>query len=137
MSDWKDILSGKEEHANEDELIKYLEGKLSEEEKHTFERKTADSELMNDAVEGLSQFKSKQQLNEYVEQLNKNLHNQLDQRKKRKEKRKLKDNPWILVAVLLILALAIIAFVVVKMHNDNTSSSKAITGKAVIHSGKK
>ncbi|HEX8333321.1 MAG TPA: hypothetical protein VF622_11895 [Segetibacter sp.] len=136
MSDWKDILSGKEEHANEDELIKYLEGNLSEEEKHAFEKKTADSEFVNDAVEGLSQFKSKQQLNEYVEQLNKNLHTQLDQRKKRKEKRKLKDNPWILVAVLLILALVIIGFVVVKMHNGNTSSSKSNPGKAVIHSGK-
>jgi hypothetical protein len=136
MSDWKDILSGKEEHANEHELRRYLEGSLSEEEKHDFEKKTADSEFVNDAVEGLSQFNSKQQLNDYVEQLNKNLHNQLDQRKKRKEKRKLKDNPWSWVAVLLILALVIIAFVVVKIHNDSTSSSKTSTGKSVTHIGK-
>jgi ATP-dependent Zn protease len=131
MSDWKDILSGKEEQANEDELMKYLEGNLSEEEKYAFEKKTADSEFTNDAVEGLNQFKSKQQLNAYVEQLNKNLHNQLAQKKKRKDKRKLKDNPWIIVAVLLILALAIIAFILVNMHNDKASpkptAAKAIT----------
>ena len=119
MGDLKDILSGKDEDATEEELIKYLEGKLSEEEKHAFEKKTADSEFVNDAVEGLSKFKSKQQLEDYVEQLNKNLHKQLDQRKKRKDKRRLKDNPWIMVAVLLILALAIVAFVVVRMNNSS------------------
>ena len=115
MADLKDILHDKDGHANEDELIKYLEGKLSEEEKYAFEKKTADSEFVNDALEGLTQFKSKQQLNDYVEQLNKKLHDQLDQRKKRKEKRTMKDQPWIMIAVLIILTLTIAAFVVVKM----------------------
>lgn len=122
MADWKDILSDKEEDASEQELINYLQGNLSDEEKYAFEKKTADSEFLNDAVEGLSNFKSKQQLNEYVSQLNKNLYKQLDQRKKRKEKRKLKDNPWIIISVIIILVLAIIAFVAIKMHRDSAST---------------
>jgi len=119
MGDLTDILSGKDEHAKEDELVNYLNGNLSDEEKNAFEKKTADSEFVNDALEGLKQFQSQQKLKEHVEQLNKNLNNQLAQRKKRKDKMKLKNNPWIVFAVLLILALAIIAFVVIKMRSEN------------------
>lgn len=120
MSDWKNILPGKEGHAKDDELIKYLEGKLSDEDKNAFEQKTADSDFVNDAIEGLSHFDSKQRLKEHVEQLNKTLHTHLVQRKKRRNKLKLKENPWILVGVLLILAFAIIAYVVIRMNNANT-----------------
>lgn len=125
MADWDNILYGKDEPANEEELIKYLAGNLSEEEKHAFEEKTVDSAFVNDAVEGLSRFKNKEQLNEYVSQLNKNLHKQLDQRKKRKEKRKLRDNPWIMFAVILILALIIMAFIVIRMQSNTGNSGLA------------
>ena len=117
MADLKDILSEQEEHANEEELIKYLNGNLSDEEKYAFETKTSNSDFVNDAVEGLDQFKRKDRLNDYVEQLNKNLHKQLDLRKKRKEKRSIKDNPWIWFAVILILGLIIIAFVIIRMQH--------------------
>ena len=107
--------------ANEEELIKYLDGKLSEEETYAFEKKTSNSDFVNDAVEGLNEFKSKEKLNYYVEQLNKNLNKQLDLRKKRKEKRRIKDNPWIWLAIILILGLIIIAFVIIRMqHKANT-----------------
>ena len=121
MADLKDILSEQEEQANEEELIKYLDGKLSEEETYAFEKKTSNSDFVNDAVEGLNEFKSKEKLNYYVEQLNKNLNKQLDLRKKRKEKRRIKDNPWIWLAIILILGLIIIAFVIIRMqHKANT-----------------
>jgi ferric-dicitrate binding protein FerR (iron transport regulator) len=117
MADLKDILSEQEEHANEEELMKYLDGNLSEDEKYAFETKTSNSDFVNDAVEGLNQFKSKEKLNDYVEQLNKNLHKQLDSRKKRKEQRRIKDNAWIWLAIVLILGLIIIAFVILRMQH--------------------
>ena len=121
MADLKDILSEQEENANQEELIKYLTGNLSEEEKYAFETKTSNSDFANDAVEGLNQFKSQEKLKDYVDQLNNNLHKQLDLRKKRKEKRGIKDNPWIWFAVILILGLIIIAFIIIRMqHNAET-----------------
>jgi hypothetical protein len=121
MDDLKDILSNGEEQVNEDELMKYLEGNLSEEERYEFEKKTNDSAFTNDALEGLQQFKSKQKLDEYVSQLNKNLHQQLATRKNRNRRRKLKDNPWFLLTIIIILALCIIAYVVIRMHGKRNS----------------
>ncbi len=74
MDDLKDILSGDAESISEEELVKYLEGSLSNEERHLFEKKTADSSFVNDAIEGLQGFKNKKKLDQYVNQLNKNLH---------------------------------------------------------------
>jgi CHASE3 domain sensor protein len=123
MADWKDILFNKEEEMNDEELLKYLEGNLSEEEKHKVEKKLASSSFANDAAEGLNEFDNKKDINEYVQQLNNNLHKHLAEKKKRKEKRKLKDYPWIVIAVIIILALCIIAYAVISMHNKNTSPS--------------
>ena len=123
MADWKDILSNEEDQVSEDELIKYLEGSLSEEEQHAFEKKTAGSGFTNDAVEGLQQFKNKQKLDEYVSQLNKNLHQQLTTRKQRIEKRRLKDNPWFLLSIIIILAICIIAYLVIHIHNKRKAAT--------------
>lgn len=122
MADFTDILSNEEEQVNNDELMKYLEGKLSEEEKNAFERKSADSSFMNDAVEGLQQFENKRKLDEYVAQLNKNLHDQLGARKLRKERKKLKDNPWVLLSVIIILALCLLAYLVIHTYYHNKAN---------------
>ncbi len=47
-------------------LMQYLEGKLSSEEAHAFEKEMADSELLNDAVEGLQQVNDQSKINHYV-----------------------------------------------------------------------
>ncbi len=116
MADWNDILNNSEEPLKDDELINYVEDNLSEEEKHDFEKKLVDSSFMNDAVEGLHHFNTKQQLNQYVLQINKNLQSQLDAKKQRRKKRRLKDNPWTVISILILLAICIIGYFVIHFH---------------------
>ena len=127
MDDWKDILSDEDEKMSDEELMKYLEGSLSEEEKETFEKRAVESEFVSDAVEGLKQFKNKQKLDEYVQQLKKDLHRNLSSRKQRMEKRRFKDNRWVLLAVLMILAICIIVYIVVRMYHKESNSTSSNT----------
>jgi hypothetical protein len=116
MADWKDILHDNGEPLNEEELIDYLNNNLSEEERYALEKKLVDSTFENDAVEGLEKIRRPKNLDEYVQQLNKNLHQQLDTRKKRRLRRKLKDNPWVITTILILLAICIVGYVVVHFY---------------------
>jgi hypothetical protein len=123
MADLRDILSDDEEQLNEDELMKYLDNNLSDEEKHEFEKKLAGSSFANDAVDGLKSFKNKQSLNDYVNQINKNLDKQLQLKKQQKEKRKIKELGWIILAVILILFICLISYFVIHLYNQPANSS--------------
>lgn len=103
---------------NEDQLKKYLSGEISDEELHAVEKQMADSNFVNDAVEGLQAFGPSTKLDDYVSQLNKNLSRQLESKKQHKEKRKIRDMQWIIIAVITILLLCVLAFVVVKMQRE-------------------
>ena len=112
------ILSNSNKDIDNQKLMDYLSGKLSAEEKHEMEKLLVDNEFMDDAVEGLEKFENKKRLMALVEQLNVDLHKQLDKKKARKEKRKLKDQSWVYVAIILILLLVIIGFIVIKKFLD-------------------
>ncbi len=131
MEDLSNILQHDDE-LNEEELRKYLSGNLDADELHTVEKQMAGSSFVDDAVEGLQSFSSQKKLDEYVSQLNKNLNQQLDIKKQRKEKRKITDMPWIIVAVITILLLCVLAFVIIRMQHDkqNTGSSSSIQSTA-------
>lgn len=72
----------------------------------------SDEEFMKDAEEGLSAVSDKKRLSMIVEQINSELYKKLDQKKARKNRRKLKDYPWIYLAVILIIVLIIMAWLV-------------------------
>ena len=55
----KDILSHLSTEIDQETLLKYLEGRLSEEQKHEIEKKMLDSDFTNDAIEGLQEIKNK------------------------------------------------------------------------------
>ena len=114
----KNILSNSNKDIDNQKLMDYLSGKLSAEEKHEIEKEMADSDFVNDAVEGLEDVKNKKDLSLFVDQLNNNLHKQLEKKKKRKQKRALKDKPWLYLAVIILLLLIIICFIVIKKHLD-------------------
>ena len=116
------ILSNSNKDIDNQKLMDYLSGKLSAEEKHDIEKQMADSDFVNDAVEGLEDVKNKKDLSLFVEQLNSNLHKQLDKKKKRKQKRALKDQPWLYLAIVLLLLLIIICFIAIKKHLDSENS---------------
>lgn len=108
------ILSNSNKDIDNQKLMDYLAGKLPEEQKNEVEQWMADSDFSDDALEGLQQFKQPKDIQSYVEELHNNLNKQLQKKKSRREKRKLKDSPWLYLAIFIILAIAIIAYVVVK-----------------------
>ncbi len=104
-------------HNNKDEqLIKYLDGKLSGEELYEFEQQMSDSSLLNDAVEGLQTLENKTKIDAYVNDLNKQLHQYTSSKKKRRLKNRLQLNDWTLLAMFLIIALCVTAYVLIKMN---------------------
>jgi chromatin segregation and condensation protein Rec8/ScpA/Scc1 (kleisin family) len=109
----KDILSHLSTEVDQETLLKYLEGRLSEEQKHEVEKKMLASEFSDDAMEGLQEIKNKKDLSSLVEQLNRDLHKKLEKKKQRREKFRIKDQPWLYITIVIILLLIIISFVVV------------------------
>ena len=117
MSDnLKDILSNLNYDIEQAKLLDYLNKKLSAAEAHEVEKQMAEDEFMNDAVEGLENFKNKKDLSLLVEQLNNDLKKQTAKKKKKKEKRKLRDQPWLYITIIILLGLIIISFVLIKKY---------------------
>jgi hypothetical protein len=110
----KDILSGLSPDVDQEMLLLYLQNKLSEEKKHEVEKKLLDNQFANDALEGLQQFDDKQRINFLVEQLNNDLRHKLEKKRQRREKMVIKDQPWLYVAVLIILMLIVVGYFVVR-----------------------
>lgn len=122
MADLRDILSGNDEQLNEDELVNYLNDNLSEQDKHAIEEKMAGSPFVNDAVDGLKEFKSKQQLNDTIKQLNKSLEKQLAEKKLRKSKHEFKDLPLLLLTAIIILLICIVGYFVIHLYYQHANN---------------
>ena len=114
--DLKDILSNLNKDIEQEKLLDYLNKNLSADEAHEVEKQMADDEFMNDAVEGLENFKDKKDVSLMVQQLNSELKKQTAKKKARKEKRRLKDQPWLYITIVTLLILVIVAYVVIKKY---------------------
>jgi HEAT repeat protein len=110
----KDILSHLSNDIDQETLIQYLQGTLTEEKKHQLEKQLVDNEFASDALEGLSEIKDKQQIQYMVEMLNRDLKKKLEKRKRRREKLAIRLEPWILITIIIVILLIIISYVVVK-----------------------
>ena len=110
------ILSNSNKDIDNQKLMDYLSDKLSGKDKHEVEKLMADSDLVNDAVERLQQFENKKNLSAFVDQLNADLRKQLKKKAQRQQKRKLRDQPWLYLAIVIILLLVVIGFIVIKKH---------------------
>ena len=127
MSDeLKNILNNSNKDIDNQKLMDYLSQQLSKQDSHELEKMMADDEFINDAVEGLEQFSSKKSMSISVEQLNRDLQKQLAKKKSRKEKRRLKDQPWIYYAIIILLALIIIGYIVIKKRTENNKPIPAV-----------
>jgi type II secretory pathway component PulF len=111
-----DILSNSNKDIDNQKLMDYIHGRLSREDHHDMEKMLADNEFMNDAVEGLRHIKDSGKLQTYIEQLNKVLHKQIQEKKNRRNKHKIKDYPWIYFAIVLVLVFCVIAFIVIRQY---------------------
>ena len=112
--DLLNILTNSNKDIDNQQLMDYLSGKLSGEELHAIERSMAGDEFLNDAVEGLQQVKNPRNMQAYVDQLNAAMHKSLEKKKTRRLRRRLKDQPWTYVAIILILVLCVLAYIVVR-----------------------
>ena len=114
MADFKEILSDKDELLTDEDLLKYLHENISEEEKHSIEKKITGA-FESDAIDGLQQIKDKKRLQNQVRQLQRNLPKLL-LKKHRLEKRKLNDMQWIILTVIILLFLCIVTFAIIRMN---------------------
>ena len=117
--DLKNILNNSNKDIDNQKLMDYLSKQLSKQDSHDLEKMMADDEFMNDAVEGLEQFSNVKKLPLSVEQLNRELQKQIAKKKNRKEKRKIKDQPWVYFTIILLLILTIICYVIIKKRMEN------------------
>lgn len=107
------ILSNSNKDIDNQKLMDYLAGKLSAEEKHEIEKLMADNDFVNDALEGLGEVKNNKKIQDIVDQMNMSLQKKLEQKKIRKEKRRLKEYPWIYLAIAVILVLITLAYYII------------------------
>ena len=98
---------------NYKDILLYLQGKLSEKEKHEIEKQPMQDEFNEDAMEGLQEFRDKEQLQYMVEMLNRDLKKKTAKKKKEKEKRKFKDQPWLYISLLILILLIVLCYVVI------------------------
>lgn len=112
MNDLLKILSDNNKDIDNQMLMNYLSDKLSKEDKHEFEKLLVDTDWESDAVEGLSQFKNKKDPLVFAEELNQHLHKQLEKKKQGRQKRSIKEMPWLYIAIALVLIIIVIAFFV-------------------------
>lgn len=109
----KDILSNLNADVDQETLLKYLQGQLSADEQHEVEKRLLDDGFEAEAVEGLQNISDKNQIPEIVKQLNSDLRKKTSRRKKSLFRREAKVEPWLLFTIVLLLLLAIAAFMVI------------------------
>ena len=114
------ILSNNNKDIDNQKLMDYLNGELSESEKNEVERWIADNEFAEDAVEGLQEFPSTLHLKQQVNILNRELRKTLDKKRLKRSRRKLFDNRWALISLVLVLVLAVIGYLVIRFLHTKT-----------------
>lgn len=112
-ANYKDILSHLSKEVDQETLLLYLQGKLSEEKKHDVEKLLIQDEFNDDALDGLQEFKDKEQLQFMVEMLNRELKKKTEKKKNMREKMKIKDQPWLYISLLIIIILIAISYIVI------------------------
>ena len=111
---YKDILSHLSTDVDQETLLLYLQGKLSEKEKHEVEKQLLQNNFDDEAMEGLQEIKDKQQIQYMVEMLNRDLKKKTEKKKQRREKMRIKDQPWLYIAIAILLLLIIISFIIIR-----------------------
>jgi signal recognition particle GTPase len=116
----KDILSNLSNEVDQETLLKYLNGQLSEQQKHEVEKKMLANDFNEDAMEGLQGISNKGKISTLVDQLNRDLHKKLEKKKQRRERLKFKDRPWLYISIVIILLLIILSYYIIHRMLQNT-----------------
>jgi anti-sigma factor RsiW len=111
--DLLNILTNSNKDIDNQQLMDYLAGKLSEAERNELEIRMAENDFMNDAMEGLEEIKDKKDIHLFVDQMNRDLQKKLQGKKAKKKKRKIFEQRWVYAGIVLILALAIATWLLI------------------------
>ena len=111
--DLKDILSNLNPEVDQETLMRYLQGKLSEQEQHEVEKQMMGDDFEADALEGLQEFENKKDLSSLVDQLNADLKRRTEKKKRAKEKMKLNLDSNLIIAVVIILLLIAVSYFII------------------------
>jgi anti-sigma factor RsiW len=117
---WTDILT-QGSQLNPQKLMDYLEGKLSDAEKHEVEVQLADSDFMDDAMEGLGQMKDKQKIASILHELNAQLKKNAEKRNKMRLRNRLAFPGWLLFTTAMLILLIVLAYIIYKMYTTGGS----------------
>jgi len=109
----KDILSHLSTEIDQEALLLYLQDKLSGDQKHDVEKQLLQGDFESDALEGLQEIKDKEQLKYVLEMLNRDLKKKTANKKKRREKMIIKDQPWLYFSILILVLLIILSYIVI------------------------
>ena len=112
-NDLLNILANSNKDIDNQKLMDYLSGKLSDQEKHEVEMWMVDNDFENEALEGLQQMTGNKKLEGYVDQLNKELSHYIKEKKNRREKRQINTGFWVYTAIAFILIIIVLAYVVI------------------------
>ncbi len=115
----KDILSHLNPGVSPETLLLYLQGKLTPQQQHELEKSMLQDDFDTEAFEGLTQVENKQKVTEVVDQLNTELRRKTVS-KKRKKRNEFKEDPWLWIALLIILFLVVISYIII--HKQLTES---------------
>lgn len=116
----KDILSNLSTEIDQETLLLYLQNKLPEDKKHEVEKQLMQDEFDEEAMEGLQDFRDKEQLQYMVEMLNRDLKKKTEKKKKRRDKLTISFQPWTYVAILILLLLIVLCYIVIqRMRNGS------------------
>jgi len=111
--DLHDILANLNGKVDPEILVLYLQGKLSQDQRHEVEKHLIDNDFDDEALQGLEKVKDKDQVSATVDQLNRDLRIKTAKKKKRRRASELKEDPWLWIALLIILLLIVISFVII------------------------
>lgn len=111
-----DMLSQRDKDISNQKLLDYLNNKLPAEEEHDLEKHIIDTPFVNDAVEGLGAFKNRSDLLKIADQLNGDLRKQLQAKKKKRLLGFSANQPIIILAIIITIALVILGYLIIIRH---------------------
>jgi len=91
---------------SQQQLLDYVQGRLTQEQQHEVEMHLADCELCSEAVEGLATIKQKEQIPVWLQQMRNQMLRKLRSRKRRKDQVTYYTQLAIIVIVILFIILA-------------------------------
>lgn len=116
----KDILSNLHTDADQETLLRYIQGHMTDEEQHELEAGILDDNFTSEALEGLREVKDKERLAWVLRNLDQDLKKKMAKRRSDMRRWVLKPQWWLVLSILILLIILtlIYIFLVHSMQNS-------------------